>query len=167
MYRKTFIILLFMVALVSIRAITYADGPVLKNTDKSIIQIINYNKITKTFEKSYVLCGRAKEGTTISMEQYWFKNKEEKSIVFRKNLFDISNNDGAWILQKSEEWIVGASGYFAKPITWIDGKNKITLKATNQNNEVEVIDIDVELINKYQFKQLFNSHIINSIGTQP
>jgi hypothetical protein len=173
MLKKSFIsvivvMTLFVSGIITSELPVYADtnSKVGNKVELSIAEIVNNINGTKTFEKSYALCVRAKEDTIITFQQYWFKSDEEKSIVSKKRQSETTQDiDGTWVLRdKMEQWEIGASGIYAKSITWKLGKNKIELKVKDKGGNTETLTMIVELVDKKQLNDAINSYILKNIG---
>ena len=165
MFKKMFITVLLVTALIFNCTLAYAEPSARRSAvnDPSIMEITNNIDGTKTFDKSYALCIRAEEGTIITFSQLWFKSGEEKSIVSKRK--NDSNSSGEWVLlAEADEWKVGASGLYAKSITWKTGRNRIKLNAKSKDGKTEELIINIELVDKKQLNDLINSFILKNIG---
>lgn len=126
---------------------------------------------TKTFFKEYIVEAIAKEGTEVSMDLYWFKNDDEKSIIAKKKEDASSKNEGTWILQESQKVVVGASNIYAETVSLLLGKNKIVLKIldTDGNEFEEVMEIE-RFLKKEASKEVngdtFNKFVEDILNTR-
>ncbi len=173
MLKKSFIAV-FLILATLVSTIITTSMPIFADTiakannkgGSPIVEILNNIDGVKTFEKSYALCVRAKEGTVITFQQYWFKTDEEKSVVLKKKQSENSlDTIGEWVLQdKTEQWEIGASSIYARSVTWKLGRNKIVLKAKDKNGNTETLTMLVELVDKKQVNDFLKSYILKNIG---
>jgi len=112
------------------------------NGIEEVDQPIKYNN------KELSIKGKALEGTQITVSTYWYNSGNEQSIVFKEK--DNNSNedaDGEWVLQHTKKCKVGLSGIFGISVTIKPGKNKIIVKADNEEPyEIEIEYIDSEKI---------------------
>ena len=119
------------------------------------------NVESKTFFREYIIEAIANEGTEVSMDLYWFRNEDEKSIIEKKKEAEDSEKEGSWILQESEKLTVGASNMFAETVSLNLGKNRIVLNIKDVNgNKAEKI-LEIERFLKEQASKEVNGDAFN------
>jgi len=133
--------------------------------------LLSDREVSKTFFKEYVIEAIAKEGTEVSMDLYWFKSDDEKSIIVKKKEEIGSEKEGTWILQVSEKVTVGASNIYAETVSLALGKNKIVLSIVdaNGNKFEEVLEIErflKEEASKEVNGDIFNKFVEDILNTQ-
>ena len=117
------------------------------------IQSIKYNN------KDLSIKGKALQGTSISINTFWYKPNNEKTIIYKNKFRDQDAGSGEWILQHSESSKVGISGIFGVSVIIKPGKNKIVVEADSglsYEMEVEYVNNEeiAEKINTIFFKNL-------------
>lgn len=115
----------------------------------------------KTFDREYVISGNASEGTEITIDLYWFSTEDDKSIIANKRSEEDSVEEGNWILQQTEELVVGASGIFAEPMALNLGKNKIELFIRDINGNTAERTLEIERFLKKQASKEVNGESLN------
>lgn len=112
------------------------------NGIEKVDEPIKYNN------KELSIKGKALEGTNITISTYWYKSVNEQSIAFKdKDKANEENTDGEWVLQHTEKCKVGLSGIFGLTVSIKPGKNKIVVKADDEEPyEIEIEYIDNEKI---------------------
>lgn len=127
----------------------------------AVFQLQSDRDESKTFDREYVVSGSAKEGTEITIELYWFSQEDEKSIIANKKPSQDSENRGQWILQQSEEFVVGASSIFAEPVYLNFGKNKIVIFAKDVKGNTDKKTLKVERFLEEQANKEVNGTTFN------
>ena len=114
-----------------------------RDTDP-VFELLSDKEESKTFFREYIIEAIAEEGTEVSMDLYWFRSEDEKSIIAKKKEEEDSEKEGSWILQESEEVTVGASNIFAETVSLLLGRNRIVLniKDANGNMAEEILEIE-------------------------
>lgn len=132
----------------------YSDA---RSDEVPAFKLISDKSELRTWESEYIVSGNAMEGTTITMNLYWFNTSDGKGIMAKKKAsVTESENEGDWLLQETEEWTVGSSGIIAKPVTLYFGRNKIVLDITDvDGNEAQKI-LEIELTTKAEANEVVN-----------
>lgn len=115
----------------------------------------------KTFSREYVISGNASEGTQVTLDLYWFRTEDEKSIIARKKSAENSEKKGDWIFQQSEEFKVGASGIFLEPVSLNLGLNKIVLFIKDINGNTDEITLKLERFLEKHVSEEVSGNTIN------
>lgn len=137
-----------------------ADKAAAEKKDTPAFELVEENLESKTFESEQVISGSAKEGTAFTLSLYWFKVDNEKSIVAKKKETGGEDKKGEWLLQNREEWEVGPSGIFVKPVTLEMGKNKIILKVMDGDGNKAEKTWQIELVDKEHVTEYINSYTL-------
>lgn len=93
-----------------------------------------------TFEKSYIISGYGKEGTTITI--YWHDSTEN---LYKKvyNEVKFTSSTGEETVNYEEASVkIGASGLFMRPIDLSDGDHNLLIRAENGEN-VQILKISL------------------------
>jgi hypothetical protein len=162
MFRKMLVSAIIAAAVFATGAAVYAEaGTVYSKDDEAIFELQIDRDESKTFDREYVVSGNAKEGTEITIELYWFSQEDEKSIISNKKPSTDSAKKGEWVLQQTEELVVGASSIFAEPIYLSLGKNKIVIFATDVEGNSEKKTLKVERFLEEQANKEVNGSTLN------
>ena len=165
MFKKFMISAAILAVIVAASTVAYAD-PNEVNSKKDEVPgygLIKYLDAAKTFEKEQLISGRAREGTIISITHQWFKSADEKAIVAKKRTTDKSKEEGEWVTVDSDEWTVGASGIFVKPLTLRMGKNRIIIRVRDRQGNRRTETLEWELVDKSSLNELVNSIILKNL----
>lgn len=126
-----------------------------------VFVLLSDKEETKTFFKEYLIEATAKEGTKVTMDLYWFKNDDEKSIIAKKKEDSGSKNEGTWILQESKKATVGASNIYAETVSLVLGKNKIVLSIVDTNGKKAKKVLKIERFLKEEASKEVNGDTFN------
>lgn len=126
-----------------------------------VFELLSDKEESKTFESEYVISARAKEGTVISMNLYWFGTDEKASIVAKQKSGEDSEKEGNWILIESGEVTVGASNIFAETVSLNLGKNRIVLNIKDVNGNKAKRILEIERFLKEQASKEVNGETLN------
>ena len=128
MFRKVLISAIIATVVFAAGSVVYAQSGTNYEEDTApVFELLSDKEETKTFSREYVVSGNAIEGTEVTIDLFWFKAEDEKSIIATKKEVEGSEKEGNWILQQTEEFTVGASGIFVEPVALNLGLNKIVL----------------------------------------
>lgn len=139
------ILVLGMIILPLLSAVVSADGDTMPVFDfvkgMEEIEPITY------YIKDIIITGIANEKTNITVNIYWNKPSDEKSIVSKGKSWerDYSSND--WLLQESKKCTVGASRTFAIPAKIKIGRYKVEVIAENGEDKMSY-EVEIEYIDK-------------------
>lgn len=117
------------------------------------IQPIKYNN------KDLCIKGKAPEGTNISINTYWYKPNNEKTIIHKNKSRSQKAGSGEWILQQSESSNVGISGIFGVSVSIKPGKNKIVVEADNGLS----YEMEVEYVNNEELNGMMNTMLFKDL----
>ncbi len=137
---KKLVQLFIILAIISIVTIGFASPEEMSVDDNGNITgliILNNPREGNTFEKEYVLSGSGKEGIMLTVYMYNSETNNYKKVY-------IVDEVGI----KPAEWEIGASGIVMQEIQLEKGKNLISLRATLDDYNYQVIKIDVNLLSK-------------------
>ncbi|MHB1394421.1 MAG: hypothetical protein ACYCYE_15365 [Clostridia bacterium] len=165
MFKKVLVTAIIATAVFAAGASVYAQSETeyakYKRDDTPVFELLSDKQESKTFESEYVVSAIAKEGTEVSMNLYWFKTEDEKSILAKKKSQDSSEKKGNWILQQSEEFTVGSSGLFVKPVALSLGKNRIVLFIKDKNGNTAEKALEIERFWEKQASEKVNGSTLN------
>ncbi len=165
MFKKVLISAIIATAVFAAGSAVYAQSETeytrYRRDNAPVFELLSDKEETKTFESEYVISARAKEGTVVSMNLYWFGTDEKKSIIAKQRASGSSKKEGSWILQESGEVTVGASNIFAETVSLNLGKNRLVLSIKDINgNEAERI-LEIERFLKEQASKEVNGDALN------
>ena len=146
------ILVLGMIVLPLLSAVVSADGETMPVFDfvKGMEEIgpITY------YIKDVIITGIAKEKTKVTVNIYWNKPLDEKSIVSKGKSWerDYSSND--WLLLESKSCTVGASRTFAIPARIKIGRYKVEVIAGNGEDTMSY-EVEIEYIDKDEIIEEF------------
>lgn len=166
MFKKVLISAVIVTAVFAAGSAVYAQSEYsgVRKDVAPVFELISDKTEAKTFESEYVISARAKEGTVITMQLYWYDEGDSKSILAKKKIAsEDSEKQGIWLLQDTDEWTVGSSGLIAKTVTLNFGKNKITLNVKDVNGNAALKIIEIELNDKAQASEDINGDAINKL----
>ncbi len=165
MFKKLLISAIIATAVFAAGASVYAQSETeytsYKRDDTPVFELLSDKEASKTFESEYVVSAMAKEGTEVSMNLYWFKTEDEKSILAKKKSQESSGKKGSWILQQSEEFSVGSSGIFVEPVTLSLGKNRIVLFIKDKSGNTAEKALEIERFWEKQASEEVNGSTLN------
>lgn len=162
MFRKMLVSAIIAVAIFAAGAAVYADTEtVYDENNVAVLELQIDRDESKTFDREYVISGNAKEGTEIIIELYWFRQEDEKSIVSNKKPSTALEKKGEWVLQQTEELVVGASSIFAEPVYLSLGQNKIVIQATDIDGNKGNKTLKVERFLEEQASKEVNGSTLN------
>ncbi|HYF82225.1 MAG TPA: hypothetical protein VEB00_04240 [Clostridia bacterium] len=162
MFRKLLISAIVVTAVFAAGASVYAQSEAeYKRDNAPVFELLSDKEESKTFESEYVISAMAKEDTEVSMNLYWFKKEDEKSILAKKKSLESSGVKGSWILQQSKEFTVGSSGIFAEPVTLSLGKNRIVLFIKDKEGNTTEKAFEVERFWEKQASEEVNGDTLN------
>lgn len=128
MFKKVLISAIIATAVFAAGSAVYAQAGTSYGRDTApVFELLSDKEETKTFSREYVISGNASEGTEVTIDLYWFRAEDEKSIIAKKKTAEASEGEGDWIFQQTQEFKVGASGIFAEPVVLNLGLNRIEL----------------------------------------
>ncbi|MEA4847996.1 MAG: hypothetical protein VB106_12265 [Clostridiaceae bacterium] len=158
MFRKVLISAIIVTAVFAAGSAVYAQSA----TDVDpVFVLLSDKEESKTFDREYVISGNAKEGTVVTIDLYWFKTGNEKSIIVNKKPSEASESEGNWILQQSENYTVGASGIFAESVALNLGKNRIVLFIKGINGDTDEIALELERCSEKQAREEVSGNSLN------
>ena len=162
MFRKMLVSAIIATAVFAAGSAVYAQtGTVYGKDTAPIFELQSDKDESKTFDREFVISGNSQEGTEVNIELYWFSQEDEKSIISQKKSLGDSEKEGNWILQQTEELVVGASGIFAEPVDLSFGKNKIVLFVTDKDGNTAEITLEVERFLEEQASKEVNGNTLN------
>jgi lipopolysaccharide export LptBFGC system permease protein LptF len=176
MFRKLLVSVIIATAIFAAGSSVYAQSNAGYDGDApAIFELQTDREESKTFDSEYVVSGNAKEGTQFTIDIYWFKQSNEKSIINRNSAEDSDSTavkEGKWILQQTDEFTIGASSIFADPVYLNFGRNKLVIYAKDiaGNDSQKIIEIErflEEDVNKEVYGSTLNKFvedITNSIN---
>lgn len=145
MFKKALISIIIVTAVFSAGSAVYAKSETRYGRDTvPVFELLSDIEGSKTFSKEYMVSGNASEGTKVTIDLYWFKPADEKSILARKKALENSEKEGDWIFQKTKGFKVGASGIFAEPVKLNLGLNKIVLFIKDISGNTDEITLELE-----------------------
>ena len=168
MFRKLLVSVIIATAIFAAGASVYAQSSTAYDGDKpAIFELQTDREESKTFDSEYVISGIAKEGTQFTIDIYWFRQDNEKSIMNRNAAEDsdsTSKKAGKWILQQTDEFTVGASSIFADSVYLNFGKNKLVIYAKDAagNDGQKILAIErflEEAVNKEVYGSTLNKFV--------
>ena len=145
MFKKVLILAIIAIAVFAAGSVVYAQSETSYGRDTApVFELLSDKEETKTFSKEYVISGNASEGTEVTVDLYWFSTEDEKSIIAKKKTVEVSEKEGDWIFQQTEEFKVGASGIFVEPVTLNLGLNKIVIFVRDIKGNTNEMTIELE-----------------------
>ena len=116
------------------------------------------------YSKDLIITGNALENVLITINKYWWKPAEKRSIIFKDENND-TDNKGKWVLIEDIIRTVGASETFTVPIKINLGKYKIEITAEINDEtiykEIEIEYNDKEEINNEFLQKIFRDFKLN------
>jgi hypothetical protein len=162
MFRKVLISAIIATAVFAAGSAVYAQSGTNYGRDTApVFELLSDNEETKTFSREYVVSGNANEGTQVTIDLYWFKAEDEKSIIATKKEIEASEKEGDWIFQQTEEFTVGASGIFMEPIALNLGLNKIVLFIKDIDGNTDEMILQLERFWEKQASEEVSGSTIN------
>lgn len=128
-----------------------------------VFELLPGSEESKTFQKEYIISANSKEGTEVVLDLYWFGTENDKSIIAKKKPGKKSDEEGIWILQKSETYTVGASGIFAESVDLNLGKNKIVLFIMDKDGNTDEITLEIERFLEEQASEEVTGSTLNKL----
>lgn len=162
MFRKMLVSAIIATAVFAAGAAVYAQSETGYDRDIApIFELQTDRDESKTFDREFVISGNAKEGTEVAIELYWFSQEDEKSIIVNRRSSEDSDVEGDWILQQTEEVVVGASSIFAESVYLNFGKNKIVILVTDIDGNTAQKTLEVERFLEEQASKEVNGSTLN------
>lgn len=156
------ILVLGMIILPLLSAVVSADGETMPVFDfvkgiKGETDVITY------YIKDVIITGNALESTEITVNIYWNKPMDEKSIVSKEKSWERDYSSEDWLLQKSVSCTVGAAGTFAIPVKIKIGRYKVEVIAKNAQ-DIMSYDVEIEYKDKNEITEEIGSRIFKNIN---
>lgn len=131
-----------------------------RDTDP-VFELLSDKEESKTFSREYVISGNAEEGTEVTIDLFWFRTEDEKSIIAKKKSLEDSQTEGNWIFQQTEGLTVGASGIFAESVALNLGRNRIILYIRDKSGNTTERTLEIERFWEKQASEEVSGSTIN------
>ncbi|HOE56798.1 MAG TPA: hypothetical protein PLL98_04400 [Bacillota bacterium] len=162
MFKKLLVSVIIITAVFLAGSAVYAQSEMKNGRDNlPVFELRPDSEGSKTFGNKYSIKGSASEGTKVTIDLYWFRTADKKSIIARKKALEDSEKEGDWIFQQTSEFKVGASGIFAESVELNLGLNKIVLFIKDVNGNTDEITLEMERFLEKQASEEVSGITIN------
>ncbi len=157
-----------LISVIIITAVLLANSAVYAQSDARygkaavpVFKLTSDAEVSKTFSREYLIAGNSIEGTVVTIDLYWFRAADKRSIIDREDVSEEVEKEGDWIFQQTGEYEVGASGLFAEAVKLNLGLNRIVLLAKDTDGNTNEITIEIKRFWEKQASRKVNGNTMN------